>query len=77
MKRINNTLKKTFGFWFYKEVDKDTIRSLCPKCLKDYMSTNNYVIRRLDPFAKRKTKCDKCGRLGWQYTVMEKQRNNK
>lgn len=77
MKRINNTLMKTFGFWFYKEVDKDTIHSLCPKCLKDYMSTNNYVIRRLDPFAKRKTKCDKCGRLGWQYTVMEKQRNNK
>ena len=73
MKRINNTLKKTFGFWFYKEVDKDTIRSLCPKCLKDYMSTNNYVIRRFDPFAKRKSKCDKCGRLGWQYSVKEKQ----
>lgn len=53
MKRINTTLKKTFGFWFYKEIDKDTIHCLCPKCLKEYMSTNNYVIRRLDPFAKK------------------------
>ena len=72
MKRINNTLKKTFGFWFYKEANEDDVRTLCPSCLKDYMNTNGYIIRRLDPFEKRKSKCDKCGRTGWKYIVYER-----
>ena len=62
MKRIDNSLKKTFGFWFYKKEDATNVLTLCPSCLKDYMSTNDYIIRRHDHFAKRKTKCDKCGK---------------
>lgn len=76
---INNTLKKTFGLWFYKKVDENNIRNLCPNCLKDYMNTKSYLIRRLDPFAKRKCKCEKCEKYGWQYIVTKKeaQKNKK
>ena len=77
MKRIDNSLKKTFGFWFYKKEDATNVLTLCPSCLKDYMSTNDYIIRRHDHFAKRKTKCDKCGKLGWKYIVKQKQSRNK
>lgn len=77
MRRIDNTLKKTFGVWFYKKEDERNIRTLCPSCLKDYINTNSYIIRRYDPFAKTKTKCEKCGRLGWQYIVRERQDKNK
>ena len=77
MKRIDNSLKKTFGFWFYKKEDATNVLTLCPSCLKDYMNTNDYIIRRYDHFAKRKTRCDKCGRLGWKYIVKQKQSKNK
>lgn len=77
LRRINNTLKKTFGLWFYKKVDENTIRNLCPSCLKDCMNIGDYVIRRYDHSAKRKCKCEKCGRFGWQYVVIEKQPYNK
>ena len=69
---INNTLKKTFGLWVYKKVDDANIRCLCKTCLKNYMESGDYLIRRLDPFAKHKSKCDKCGRLGWKYTITER-----
>lgn len=69
---INNTLKKTFGLWVYKKVDDDNIRCLCKTCLKNYMESGDYIVRRLDPFAKRKSKCDECGRLGWKYTITER-----
>lgn len=72
LRRINNTLKKTFGLWFYKKVNENDIRDLCPNCLRDYMNTGSYIIRRYDHFAKRKCKCEKCGRPGWQYIVTEK-----
>ena len=72
LKRVDNTLKKTFGLWKYKKINEDDVRCLCPSCLKDYIASNDYLIRRRDPFARSKSKCDKCGRLGWQYIVKEK-----
>ena len=59
MRHINATLKKTFGLWIYQPVEKEKIRCLCPKCLKDYIHHPDYIVRRLDPFAKAKSKCDK------------------
>ena len=56
LRRINITLKKTFGLWIYKEEKKENIRCLCSKCLKDYIHNPDYIVRRLDPFAKVKTK---------------------
>lgn len=64
-RQINATLKKTFGLWVYKPEGKENIRCLCPKCLNDYIHNPDYIVRRLDPFAKRKDRCDKCdGRVG-------------
>lgn len=53
-RQINATLKKTFGLWVYKPEGKENIRCLCPKCLNDYIHNPDYIVRRLDPFAKRK-----------------------
>ncbi len=74
MRHINATLKKTFGLWIYKPVDKEQIRSLCSKCLKDYIQHPDYIVRRLDPFAKIKSKCDKCEKFGYDYVITEKNR---
>ena len=59
-KQINAALKKTFGLWIYNTDRNGDVRCLCPKCLSDYIHDPNYVVRRLDPFAKSKDHCDKC-----------------
>lgn len=71
-RQINAALKKTFGLWFYKKEREEDIRCLCPKCLNDYLHNPNYIVRRRDPFAKIKEKCDKCGNGGWDYIVTER-----
>ena len=48
------------------------VRCLCPKCLSDYIHDPNYIVRRLDPFAKSKDHCDKCNNSGWDYIVYDK-----
>ena len=68
-RQINATLKKTFGLWVYKPEGKENIRCLCPKCLNDYIHNPDYIVRRLDPFAKRKDRCDKCNGDGWDYVL--------
>ena len=75
LRRINITLKKTFGLWIYKEEKKENIRCLCSKCLKDYIHNPDYIVRRLDPFAKVKDHCDKCNQTGWDYVIAERQHN--
>ena len=77
MKRINNSLKKTFGFWFYKKINNDAIHCLCPNCLNEYIHANKYIVRRVDIFAKHRSKCERCGKKGWQYTVVERQNDKK
>ena len=51
---------------------EENIRCLCPKCLSDYIDNPNYIVRRLDPFAKEKDRCDKCDKAGWDYVVTER-----
>lgn len=55
IRRINTMLKKTFGLWIYKKEKEENIRCLCPKCLSEYIDNPNYIVRRLNPFAKEKT----------------------
>lgn len=73
IRRINNGLKKALGVWVYKPQRKGEIRCLCNRCLQDYKSNPNYIVRRLDPFAKLKERCDKCLDSGYDYVVIERQ----
>lgn len=57
---------------FYEELIDICIRCLCPKCLSEYIDNPNYIVRRLDPFAKEKDRCDKCDKAGWDYVVTER-----
>ena len=75
--QINATLKKTFGLWVYKPEGRENIRCLCPKCLNDYIHNPDYIVRRLDPFAKRKDRCDKCDGDGWDYVVTDRYSSKK
>ena len=76
-RQINATLKKTFGLWVYKPEGKENIRCLCPKCLNDYIHNPDYIVRRLDPFAKRKDRCDKCDVDCWDYVVTDRYSSKK
>ena len=71
-KKLNIAIKKTFGLWFTNLERMGDIRCLCPKCLHDYISNPNYIVRRLDPFAPAKDKCDKCNKVGWDYIIFDK-----
>lgn len=71
-KKINIAIKKTFGLWFYDRERTGDIRCLCPHCLQEYKDSSTYIIRRLDPFASAKDKCDKCENMGWDYIVYDK-----
>lgn len=37
----------------------------------------DYIVRRLDPFAKRKDRCDKCDGDGWDYVVADRYSSKK
>lgn len=37
----------------------------------------DYIVRRLDPFAKRKDRCDKCDGDGWNYVVTDRYSSKK
>ncbi len=71
-KKINIAIKKTFGLWFYNLDRTGDIRCLCSKCLQGYLNNPNYVVRRLDPFAPAKDKCDKCNDMGWDYIIFDR-----
>lgn len=72
MRAINNGIKKAFGIWAHKPAEKPDIRCLCSRCLMDYKSDPNCIIRRADPFMRIKRQCDKCLGLGYEYIVAEK-----
>lgn len=73
MKKINIGIKKALGLWVDKPHHKPTdIRCLCGNCLAGYKNSPNYIVRRLDPFAKTKDKCDKCQNYGYDYIVIER-----
>lgn len=61
------------GTYTYNDMDD----CLCPKCLNDYIHNPDYIVRRLDPFAKRKDRCDKCDGDGWDYVVTDRYSSKK
>lgn len=63
-------LKKTFGLWDYAPRGDADVRCLCSKCLQDYIYSNKYIVRRLDPFAAAKEQCDKCDSNGYNYILI-------
>lgn len=74
-KQIDMGLKKALGLWVDKPPRrKNNIRCLCGKCLNDYKSNPDYVVRRLDPFAKEKERCDKCLDSGYEYIVYDRKK---
>lgn len=71
-KKINIALKKLLGLWLYNIELPGDIRCLCTSCLRGYLDNPNYVVRRLEPFARAKEKCDKCNRIGWDYVIYDR-----
>ncbi len=65
-------IKKTLGMWDYTPRDKTSIRCLCPNCMREYMNTGSYIVRRLDPFQNDRDKCYRCSRPGWDYVITER-----
>ncbi len=66
-------VKKALGLWVDKPYRKPAdMRCLCVKCLESYKNSPNYIVKRLDPFAKAKDKCDKCQSYGYDYLVIER-----
>lgn len=76
LRKVNYGLKKALGLWVDKpQKHKGDVRCLCGKCLEDYKSNPDYIVKRLDPFAKVKQKCDKCQNDGYDYIVLDTSRN--
>ena len=59
------------------EKDNKNVRCLCIKCVKDYLNSDKYNLKRLNPFSNITYSCDKCGRSGRDYIVIEKDFNRK
>lgn len=70
-------LRKTFGLWDYAPHKNADIRCLCPKCLQDYMHSNRYIVKRLDPFSSNKDQCDKCDSSGYDYILIPRKEDAK
>ena len=56
--------------WQAKQKCKDLV--VVPPHYEEYIHDPNYIVRRLDPFAKSKDHCDKCNNSGWDYIVYDK-----
>lgn len=54
---------------------KDSIElSLCPVCASQFYQSNQYTIRRSNPFQMKKEVRTYCGfRYGWDFQIMQKQ----
>lgn len=74
LRKIRKGLMTILDLWISdtQQRNKIDIRCLCGKCLEDYKSNPEYIIRRLDPFARTKQKCDKCQNSGYDYIVSSK-----
>lgn len=78
LKQINIGLKKAMGLWVDRPPKRQqTVRCLCSKCLNDYKKNPDMIVRRLDPFAKVKEECVRCGAAGWDYIIIEKKHSEK
>lgn len=74
LRKINIGLKKAMGLWVDRPPKrKSDVRCLCSKCLEDYMNHPDFIVKRLNPFAKEKQRCDKCNDYGWDYILIDRQ----
>lgn len=71
MLKVNEALRETLKLKKNKERTGD-IRCLCTSCLSDYINSGRYFVRRLDPLAVQRDKCDKCCNYGWDYILFDK-----
>lgn len=69
---INKAIRVGLGLVDFSAKPKDEIRCLCPKCLSDYRSIPNIIVKRLNPYNKTKDKCDRCNAYGYDYVIYEK-----
>ena len=75
LKQIDIGLKKSMGLWVNRPLEnKRNERCLCSRCVNDYKSNPNYIVRRVDPFEKEKDTCEKCGALGWNYLIFDREK---
>lgn len=72
MKRITIGLKRALGLFQDSSSHEKDVRCLCPKCLDPYFNSNQYVIRRVDPFQKSKEPCEICGYPAYDYYIYER-----
>lgn len=72
MLSVNEALKEVLKL--KKSGRTGDVRCLCNSCLSDYINSGKYFVRRLDPFAKNREKCDKCNNVGWDYILFEKRK---
>ena len=47
------------------------------KSIYAYKNNPNFIVKRLDPFARVKEKCDKCQNLGYDYLVIERSKEER
>lgn len=73
LRTISKAIKKATGLWHY-QTSRDEVRCLCISCLHEYMDTNSYIISRINPFQREKEPCDRCDRLGYDYTLRAKRK---
>lgn len=79
LRKIRKGLMTALDLWVSDKQPqgKLDVRCLCSKCLDDYKSNPDYIVRRLDPFERQKQKCDKCQNLGYEYIVSRKRQVNR
>lgn len=70
LRKINNGLKTALGLWVKSPQHRGEVRCLCGKCLQDYKSNPDFIVRRLDPFQLVKSRCDKCLNFGYDYILL-------
>ena len=57
--------------WFYKKYSED-IRCFCKKHAAEYINSGSYILKRFNYGRATLDKCDKCGRLGFDFILIEK-----
>ena len=54
------------------ENDSEDIRCFCKKHAAEYINSGSYILKRFNYGRATLDKCDKCGRLGFDFVLIEK-----
>ena len=68
-KKIEEGLKCILGITTAKDRPASEICCLCTNCLENYKRIPNIIVKRLDPFSKKKESCTKCNGKGYYYVL--------